>query len=304
MGKCYKMRRFGSWLRGAELHISGVAMTHMHLERVARSTRRAPAAFTLVELLVCIGILAVLLSLLVPAVTKARDHGKAVVCQSHLRQLWQGWVLFATDHEGRLPGTRNNVTPFDPQQWSWLSGLYRDDDNPAKAWQAYQMRPQAGTIFKYVNQDYRVYRCPALDPCPPSSWPGPGVGSNGRYDYAAFTTFAGCLLANVPTTATFQYPDGHTARVPTPVIVETDARWLNGDYWDEAHCNIKKLAHHHFGGSYYASPDGTVNWFDEPSDPSVNANSWFVIGKHGKPFCMGRYQIWSEFGWGDFEKLS
>ncbi len=59
--------------------------------------------FTLIELLVVIAILAVLGSLLLPALTSAKGAGKRTVCLSNLRQIGVGIHLYAGDHEGRMP---------------------------------------------------------------------------------------------------------------------------------------------------------------------------------------------------------
>jgi prepilin-type N-terminal cleavage/methylation domain-containing protein/prepilin-type processing-associated H-X9-DG protein len=60
------------------------------------------AAFTLVELLVVIGIIALLISILLPALTKARTKAMAVNCQSNLRQVYIGVVMYANDYHGAL----------------------------------------------------------------------------------------------------------------------------------------------------------------------------------------------------------
>jgi competence protein ComGC len=68
-------------------------------------TRRRPglAAFTLVELLVVVGIIALLISILLPALNRARESANSVVCQSNLRQLYLGCTFYAQDHKGYFP---------------------------------------------------------------------------------------------------------------------------------------------------------------------------------------------------------
>jgi prepilin-type N-terminal cleavage/methylation domain-containing protein/prepilin-type processing-associated H-X9-DG protein len=68
-----------------------------------RHTAEAPSGFTLVELLVVIGIIAVLISLLMPALGKVRNQALAVSCANNMRQLYQTALMFSTDHKGSLP---------------------------------------------------------------------------------------------------------------------------------------------------------------------------------------------------------
>ncbi len=84
---------------------------------VSKATRPSTArskreAFTLVELLVVIGIIALLISILLPSLAKARKAANTVVCASNLHQIAQAMVIYATQNNGAILGNQ------------WTSGYF------------------------------------------------------------------------------------------------------------------------------------------------------------------------------------
>ncbi len=78
-----------------------------------RNAPASPRAFTLVELLVTIAVLALLAALLMPALGRSKESGRVAVCQSNLHQVGLALQLYVGDnrnihaHHARLSGRRN-----------------------------------------------------------------------------------------------------------------------------------------------------------------------------------------------------
>ncbi len=75
----------------------------MSFSQSSRSRSRSSKAFTLVELLVVIGIIALLIGILLPALNRAREASRVVACLSNSRQLSDASRLYATENKDALP---------------------------------------------------------------------------------------------------------------------------------------------------------------------------------------------------------
>src|SRR5262245_22719894 len=118
-------------------------------------TRRAgnrPTAFTLIELLVVIGIIALLISILLPSLAGARESGRATKCASGLRTLGAAMVMYANANKDFVP--REGVEPLTAvpitrPPWACVLRPYIDDQVP----DGYQ------TADKFERAYY--YQCPS-----------------------------------------------------------------------------------------------------------------------------------------------
>lgn len=127
-------------------------MSGQHRTSVARAGLRG---FTLVELLVVIGIIAVLISILLPALGQTRESANRIKCSSNLRQAGQAFQLFANEHDGWFPSNMLNVTRSASAITGWADpwwASYMDAGDYQYMVERYKLKPE---IFTCPSVAYR-----------------------------------------------------------------------------------------------------------------------------------------------------
>jgi prepilin-type N-terminal cleavage/methylation domain-containing protein/prepilin-type processing-associated H-X9-DG protein len=113
--------------------------------------------FTLIELLVVIAIIAVLASLLLPALTKARVKAQGVACANNIKQLSTAWLLYA-DENADLLVNNHGIDETRVRRENWVNNVLdwgSSDDNTNLASLA------SGKLTPYLSLSTAVFHCPS-----------------------------------------------------------------------------------------------------------------------------------------------
>jgi len=129
-------------------------------------------AFTLVELLVVIGIIALLVAILLPALGRARAAARALACAANLRSILQGMQLYAQEYGGCFPGGANSsgaflygpafsnsYCPNVSQIWDWQAPIAKAIRMPFNDGASLDQRIDR---FRYLA-NHPMFRCPDND---------------------------------------------------------------------------------------------------------------------------------------------
>jgi prepilin-type N-terminal cleavage/methylation domain-containing protein/prepilin-type processing-associated H-X9-DG protein len=122
-------------------------------------------AFTLIEVLVVISVIALLIAILLPSLKAARDSARTTRCLANQHSLGQAYVLYINDYKDALPGAETDRTTL-PNSWvDWPSDpvtgahLTVAELNAATDVEAHLRGIQNGVLYPYLN-DVRAYHCP------------------------------------------------------------------------------------------------------------------------------------------------
>ncbi len=257
-----------------------------------RIPARQPGAFTLIELLVVIAIISLLVSILLPSLSRARDLARSVVCASNLRQLGIGFATYTSENDGVFPtsgdvnsqGLCGNNVPHKKDNWINLIAYYcfgtGDMDS---VWINANYGPAA--FFGVIRPD--VWVCPS-DPRQ--------VDANGRLHSPSYgvnrliTGWYGYYAVGQGIDQRPENIDGIPEPVKTPLLVDETNNWGGQpNHIIERHGN-HTFEHRDSAGDNWLFVDGHIERIPklEPDGASpstqraiyLNASTYFTQYRH------------------------
>lgn len=296
----------------------------------ARKKHCSSNGFTLVELLVVISIIALLLAVLIPALNKAREQGRKVVCMSNQKQLILGWVNYSVQNDGKIVqgdttrciwASRNtppyeiswDITSWHPQK-SWIA-VPRFEPTGSETFgtwaykQGYQdVMITEGLLYPYVKQ-VSVYRCPS-----PLTTGNPQTQNN-FCSYAIGSMMNGYCQGNDPVDPSSEYGvrrkyiKRKIVNIPSPgerlaIICQGGVAARNGrvecfsvNASTTSWSDIPPTVHMGLTGTSLSYADGHTNYYKwkyakKYSDPSFTNSAPVTSDERKTDWAFLRYACW------------
>jgi prepilin-type N-terminal cleavage/methylation domain-containing protein len=237
-----------------------------------RRGRPIEAAFTLIEVLVVVSIIALLIAILMPSLSKAREQAKRVLCASNHHQMNLALQMYSTDQAGYAPPS---VKDFNASLTWIVYQTFSDKHNPPYpiGW------IHLGVLFqKKMMPDQRAYYCPSYTEFPhvyPKGWYEFSAGSGGIERVATSYMYAisGQVDAVYPKS---KYPNGPPSIVKLASLKRsalfTDIFISNGSKYQ------KKGIWPHFGGINVSYADGSTQLVRVKSEYAKQAVDLYNYG--------------------------
>jgi prepilin-type N-terminal cleavage/methylation domain-containing protein len=228
-----------------------------------RHTRRAgTGGFTLIELLVVIAIIALLISLLLPSIGKAREAARTTVCASNVRQIVMSFHTYAGDYK-QIPGIHDhgpdNHDPNPQKRLKNLDWIGKNNENYTTAPPGTYPHPlYASVLAEYLAKMDVIMSCPTAK-----------RHANGQFDYTMVAGMAGArpdIAGNVSYPENPLTPSVRTFFAGTPLMIEEHDKFYNGDprYMFGKWTFFDQVSRRHTGKAHIGFFEGHVTLFRPP----------------------------------------
>lgn len=211
--------------------------------------------FTLIELLVVIAVIAILIGLLLPAIGKAREAGRAVVCLSNQRQLALCMFQYAGDHKV-IPGGYWQG----PQNLDWCG---KNNQSYIASPQRYRHPLETSVLREYLQTVDKIMECPSTK-----------RSANAIFDYTMGIRMAGAKTG-LQWKVSYQTQPQRGVSSPReyftaiPLLFEEDETFYNRQYDDGSFAWNDQMTSRHGQGANIAYLDGSGGRFRSPTGGSV-----------------------------------
>ncbi len=142
-------------------------------------------AFTLIEVLVVVAIIALLLSILIPSLSRAREHTRRVACQSNMHQHLYAINMYAQDSKGNYPRNPSQHTKGNGASSWWIDTVVATYDGPygSGGRDPFDLRL---LLRRYIGKQLDVFSCPSNG--------GPKMDDPANLDYVAKNGYMGAQV--------------------------------------------------------------------------------------------------------------